>query len=90
MFDVLQQFVSKCIRFLDRIIQKIVTKAKGKVKNFRQEVKENSKRVRDTSLWKVMGYACGMKVNFSPCVMTGAVLAMVVLGTPGGCAGCLK
>ena len=37
---------------------------------------ENSKRVRDTSLWKFTGYACSIKVSFSPCVMTGAVLAM--------------
>jgi hypothetical protein len=41
-------------------------------------LKENSKRVRDTSLWKFTGYACGIKVNFSPCVMTGAVLANLV------------
>ena len=36
------------------------------------------KRVRDTSLWKFTGYACGIKVSFSPCVMTQAVLAMLL------------
>ena len=36
------------------------------------------KRVRDTSLWKFTGCACGIKVNFSPCVMTWAVLANFV------------
>ncbi len=48
-------------------------------------IKKN-KRVRDTSLWKFTGCACGRKVNFSPCVMTQAVLAKVVFGTRGGCA----
>ena len=55
-----------------------------------EEKKKNIERVRDTSLWKFTGYACSIKVNFSPCVMTGAVLAKVVFGTPGGCAGCFK
>lgn len=48
--------------------------------------KKNQERVRDTSLWKFTGSACGIKVNFSPCVMTWAVLAKFVLGTPKRCA----
>ena len=35
---------------------------------------------------KFTGSACGVKVNFSPCVMTWAVLAKFVLGTPKRCA----
>jgi len=39
---------------------------------------QKNKRVRDTSLWKFTGCAWGIRVNFSPCVMTWAVLAKVV------------
>ena len=47
---------------------------------------QKNKRVRDTSLWKFTGCAWGIRVNFSPCVMTWAVLAKFVLGTPKRCA----
>jgi len=39
---------------------------------------QKNKRVRDTSLWKFTGCAWGIRVNFSPCVMTQAVLATIV------------
>ena len=51
---------------------------------------QKNKRVRDTSLWKFTGCAWGIRVNFSPCVMTWAVLAMVVFDTPKGCVGVWK
>lgn len=60
-----------------------------KVNDFAVKSGSKYKRVRDTSLWKFTGYACGIKVNFSPCVMTWEVLAMVVFDTPEGCVGIL-
>ena len=63
--------------FWIKLSKKIVAKLQKKVNDFAvKSGSKNNKRVRDTSLWKFTGYACGIKVNFSPCVMTGAVLAI--------------
>ena len=76
--------------FWIKLSKKIVAKLQKKVNDFAvKSGSKNYKRVRDTSLWKFTGYACGIKVNFSPCVMTWAVLAKFVkfvLGTPKRCA----
>ena len=92
MFDVLQQFVSKCIRFLDRIIQeKIVAKLQKKVNDF--SVKSGSKNIRGLgilpygNLFRSVGR---LNVKNFACVMTWAVLAMVVFDTPKGCVGVWK